>query len=134
VSELIPHLTFAFWIGALSLISVCVGLGLTYAAFFSDRGFRFGLKAIVAIVSCVCVLSTVARYVDEANLWLAALFLAITVPIANFLAVIALLGVIWFRKKTGRLWGKQKIEPYVGPVRQRPVDVVREPKRLEHRH
>ncbi len=107
-----------------------MGIGLTYAVFFSDRGFRFGLKTIVSVVTCVCIFSATTKYVD---IWLCLLFLAVTVPMANFFAVGALWGVIWYSKKTGNLWGKQKIEPYVGPVAQKPVDVVREQKRIEHR-
>ena len=109
-------------------------MAITYAAFFSDRGFRYGMKTIVAAVTGLCMFSAAVKYFGEANIWLCLMFLAVTVPLSNLLAVGGLWAVIWYRKRTGSIWRKQKIEPYVGPVTQKPVDVVRdEPKRLEHR-
>ena len=130
------NVTQTFWIGVLGAVAVSAAMGLTYVAFHADRGFQFGVRTLFVIVSGMCVLLSSFQYLEESNIWLSLLFIAVSLPVANLLAIAVLAIMVGYWNKSGKLFGKSKIEPYAGPVRQRPIDVDRpdrRPRQIENK-
>lgn len=103
--------------------------GLTWASFRGKGRFQFGIRTLFAAVTGGSLVFACLQYVGEQQMWLSLLFLVVAVPMANLLTIAAL-GLVALRWKQRGLTMEtpEEVEPYLGPVTQKPVDVQRGPK------
>lgn len=110
-------------IGGLAAISVSVAVCMVYVAFCHQRSRPIRYLTVGLLATLICIGFVAHWYANHAGVWLSLLFLAISIPAANMVAVGGLaLYAIWRQRR--RAQGNSKVEPYLGPVSQRPVDVV----------
>ena len=119
-------ITVAFWIGVLFCTAASIAAGLTYAAFNSQRGFNYSMRTLLLIVTAVCIFIAGSQHINETDLGLGLLFLAICVPFANLITIGILAGIVWYWKKKGYVVEQGEVSPYLGPVPQTPVDVPKD--------
>jgi len=113
-----------YGIGLLTAISVSIAVAMMYAALRhrQSRPFRYSTAGLLATV--VCIGFAAAAYGNHAGVWLSLLFLAISIPAANMVAVGGLVLFAIWQQRRRRAAGATNVQPYVGPVAQHPVDVV----------
>ena len=107
------------WIGLLVAVAVGIAIGLTWAAGQN----RMGVIRLLIVALTLFSLLAILNLVGNPSLWLSILFLTIVIPVTMLVAagVVLVAGYVRFRMET-----RAKIEPYLGPVAQQPVDVVQD--------
>lgn len=128
-----PHLDKAFsaatfQVAVLVAFSLAIAVVITYSAYAERRRVRHKVWVAVALITCICLAVATISFWETPSPVVAILFLAITIPIGNLLGVSILMALALYWKRTGRIYENNRVETYLGPVDQKPVDVHSETK------
>lgn len=113
----------AFQVAMLVAFSMVIAVIVTYSAYAERRGARHKVWVAVGLVTCICLSVATVYFWDRPSPIVSIIFLAITIPIGNLMAVGILMALTIYWKRTGQIYERNKVESYLGPVDQKPVDV-----------